>query len=78
MERCRPSGPAATVEMKGHDVSTRTTDPLPLSKSEGMNLMAGCLSAERARGFLSVGLTMVQGHREGVSIRDLDDKDYIN
>jgi len=56
----------------------RTTDPLPPSNSEGMDLMAEYLSDERSKGFRTVGLTMTQGRRAGARIRDLDGKEYIN
>jgi len=55
-----------------------TTDPLPESNAEGMELMAAHLSAQRAKGFEAIGLKVVQGHRDGVRIRDLDGKEYIN
>jgi putrescine aminotransferase len=55
-----------------------TTAPLPETNDAGMDLMAAHLSAERAKGFRAVGLDVVQGRREGVRIRDLDGKEYIN
>src|SRR5271163_5208666 len=57
---------------KGDELSMRTTDPLPPSNSEGMDLMAEYLSDERSKGFRTVGLTMTQGRRAGARIRDLD------
>ncbi len=60
------------------DVSIRTTDPLPESNTEGMDLMAEHLSAQRAKGFRALGLDLVQGLRDGVRIRDLEGKEYIN
>ena len=59
-------------------MSMKTSDPLPDSNSEGMDLMAEHLSAERARGFRAAGLTFVQGYREGVRIGDLDGNEFIN
>jgi putrescine aminotransferase len=59
-------------------MSTRTTDPLPATNQEGMDLMAQHLSAERTKGFAAIGLSFVQGHRRGVRIRDLDGNEYIN
>ena len=59
-------------------MSMKTTDPLPGTNTEGMDLMAEYLSAERAKGFRATGLTLVQGHREGVRIRDLDGNEFIN
>ena len=59
-------------------MSMKTTDPLPETNSEGMDLMAEYLSAERAKGFRAMGLSVVQGHREGVRISDLEGNEYIN
>jgi len=55
-----------------------TTAALPETNDAGMELMAAHLSAERAKVFRSLGLDVVQGRREGVRIRDLEGKEYIN
>ena len=50
-------------------MSMKTSDPLPDSNSEGMDLMAEHLSAERARRFFAAGLTFVQGYQKGSAHR---------
>jgi putrescine aminotransferase len=55
-----------------------TTAALPETNDAGMELMAAHLSAERAKVFRSLDLDVVQGRREGVRIRDLEGKEYIN
>jgi putrescine aminotransferase len=54
------------------------TSPLPESNLAGMDLVAEHLSPERTKAFRAMGLDVVQGHREGVRIHDLDGNVYIN
>lgn len=55
-----------------------TTSALPGTNAAGMELVAEHLSAERAKAFRAMGLDVVQGHRDGVRIQDLDGNVYIN
>jgi putrescine aminotransferase len=51
---------------------------LPASNDAGFDLVAEHLSAEKAKAFRALGLSIVQGRRDGVRIWDLDGKAYIN
>lgn len=55
-----------------------TLAPLPEKNRDGMDLVAEHLSRQRAEGFRAFGLDVVQGHRDGVRIRDLEGNEYIN
>jgi putrescine aminotransferase len=51
---------------------------LPESNDVGFDLVGEHLSAAKANAFRALGLSIVQGRREGVRIWDLDGKAYIN
>jgi acetylornithine/succinyldiaminopimelate/putrescine aminotransferase len=51
---------------------------LPESNEAGLELVARHMSAAKVEAFRKLGLTIVQGHREGVRLRDLDGKAYLN
>jgi putrescine aminotransferase len=51
---------------------------LPESNDAGFDLVGEHLSAEKAKAFRALGLSIVQGRRDGVRIWDLDGKAYIN
>ena len=51
---------------------------LPESNDAGFDLVGEHLSAAKANAFRALGLSIVQGRREGVRIWDLDGKAYIN
>jgi putrescine aminotransferase len=55
-----------------------TTTTLPATNEAGMELVAAHLSPKRTAGFRAVGLDIVQGHRDGVRICDLEGNEYIN
>jgi putrescine aminotransferase len=50
----------------------------PASNDAGFDLVGEHLSAAKANAFRALGLSIVQGRREGVRIWDLDGKEYIN
>jgi putrescine aminotransferase len=60
------------------DLTSTTARALPDSNGAGLELVARHLSAAKAEAFRGLGLTMVQGHREGVRVWDLDGKAYLN
>lgn len=60
------------------DLTSPATRLLPDSNEEGLDLVARYLSAGKVEAFRNLGLTIVQGHRDGVRIRDLDGKAYLN
>jgi putrescine aminotransferase len=60
------------------DLTSPSTRLLPDSNQEGLDLVARYLSAAKVEAFRNLGLTIVQGHRDGVRIRDLDGKAYLN
>jgi acetylornithine/succinyldiaminopimelate/putrescine aminotransferase len=51
---------------------------LPESNEAGLALVARHLSAAKVEAFRKLGLTIVQGHRDGVRLWDLDGKAYLN
>jgi acetylornithine/succinyldiaminopimelate/putrescine aminotransferase len=51
---------------------------LPASNEAGLDLVGRHLSAAKTDAFRALGLGIVQGRRDGVRIRDLDGKEYIN
>jgi putrescine aminotransferase len=60
------------------DLTSTTARAFPDSNRAGLELVARHLSAAKAEAFRGLGLTVVQGHREGVRIWDLDGKAYLN
>jgi acetylornithine/succinyldiaminopimelate/putrescine aminotransferase len=60
------------------DLTSTTTRVLPSSNEAGLDLVARHLSAARVEAFRGLGLGIVQGHRDGVRIWDLDGKAYVN
>jgi acetylornithine/succinyldiaminopimelate/putrescine aminotransferase len=60
------------------DLTSTTTRVLPSSNEAGLDLVARHLSAARVEAFRGLGLGLVQGHRDGVRIWDLDGKAYVN
>lgn len=55
-----------------------TTHALPESNEAAFGLIADHLSAQKAKAFRELGLDIVQGHRDGVRMWDLDGRAYIN
>ncbi len=51
---------------------------LPGSNAEGFGLWARAMSPRKAAGFEALGLTLVQGERDGVYVSDLDGNRYVN
>jgi putrescine aminotransferase len=51
---------------------------LPATNSEAFELIASYLSPHKAAAYQAVGMSLVQGRREGVRVWDLDGGDYIN
>lgn len=60
------------------DLTSSARRTLPESNEAGLELVARHMSAAKIEAFRDLGLTIVQGHREGVRIRDLDGKAYLN
>jgi acetylornithine/succinyldiaminopimelate/putrescine aminotransferase len=60
------------------DLTSSARQTLPESNEAGLELVARHMSAAKIEAFRDLGLTIVQGHREGVRIRDLDGKAYLN
>jgi putrescine aminotransferase len=60
------------------DLASTARRALPESNEAGLELVARHMSAAKVEAFRDLGLTIVQGHREGVRIRDLDGKAYLN
>jgi putrescine aminotransferase len=60
------------------DLTSTTRQVLPSSNKAGLDLVARHLSAARVEAFRGLGLGIVQGHRDGVRIWDLDGKAYVN
>jgi putrescine aminotransferase len=60
------------------DLTSSARRALPQSNEAGLELVARHMSAAKVKAFRGLGLTIVQGHREGVRIRDLDGKAYLN
>jgi putrescine aminotransferase len=60
------------------DLASTARRALPESNEAGLELVARHMSAAKVEAFRDLGLTIVQGHREGVRIRDLDGKTYLN
>jgi len=52
--------------------------PLPDANADGFALIAAHLSPHKADAYQSVGMTMVQGRREGVHVYDLEGREFIN
>lgn len=58
---------------------TATQDKrLPATNSEAFELIASYLSPHKAAAYQALGMSLVQGRREGVRVWDLDGRDYIN
>jgi acetylornithine/succinyldiaminopimelate/putrescine aminotransferase len=55
-----------------------SSSTLPSSNDAGFELVGRHLSAAKANAFRALGLSIVQGRREGVRLWDLDGKAYIN
>ncbi|MGZ4187373.1 MAG: aspartate aminotransferase family protein [Solirubrobacteraceae bacterium] len=51
---------------------------LPATNSEAFELIASYLSPHKAAAYQALGMSLVQGRREGVRVWDLDGRDYIN
>ena len=51
---------------------------LPASNAEGFELWSRAMSPRKAAGFAALGLTLVQGERDGVYVSDLDGNRYVN
>lgn len=51
---------------------------LPGSNAEGFELWSRAMSPRKAAGFAALGLTLVQGERDGVYVSDLDGNRYVN
>jgi acetylornithine/succinyldiaminopimelate/putrescine aminotransferase len=51
---------------------------LPATNSEAFELIASYLSPHKAAAYQALGMSLVQGRREGVRVWDLDGGDYIN
>jgi acetylornithine/succinyldiaminopimelate/putrescine aminotransferase len=60
------------------DLTSTGRRVLPESNEAGLDLVARHLSATKVEAFRKLGLTIVQGQREGVRIWDLDGKAYLN
>jgi acetylornithine/succinyldiaminopimelate/putrescine aminotransferase len=60
------------------DVTSTAGRALAASNEAGLDLVARHLSAARVEAFRRLGFRMVQGHRDGVRIWDLDGKAYLN
>jgi acetylornithine/succinyldiaminopimelate/putrescine aminotransferase len=60
------------------DLASAGRRALPESNEAGLDLVARHLSAAKVNAFRKLGLTIVQGHREGVRLWDLDGKAYLN
>jgi acetylornithine/succinyldiaminopimelate/putrescine aminotransferase len=60
------------------DLASTARRALPESNEAGLELVARHMSAAKVEAFRDLGLRIVQGHREGVRIRDLDGKAYLN
>jgi acetylornithine/succinyldiaminopimelate/putrescine aminotransferase len=60
------------------DLAITAGRALPESNEAGLELVARHMSAAKVEAFRDLGLRIVQGHREGVRIRDLDGKAYLN
>lgn len=57
---------------------TQVTTGSPTTNAEGFDLVSRWLSRHRADAFRALGLGLVQGHRDGVRIHDLDGRAYLN
>jgi acetylornithine/succinyldiaminopimelate/putrescine aminotransferase len=60
------------------DLTSTARRALPESNEAGLELVARHMSATKVEAFRKLGLTIVQGHREGVRLWDLDGKAYLN
>jgi acetylornithine/succinyldiaminopimelate/putrescine aminotransferase len=60
------------------DLTSSARRALPESNEAGLELVARHMSAAKVEALRGLGLTIVQGHRQGVRIRDLDGKAYLN
>ncbi len=50
----------------------------PRTNAEGFDLWSRAMSPRKAAGFEALGLTLVQGERDGVYVSDLDGNRYVN